>query len=145
MKNLSLACKLKELRLAHNYNQDEVAIALNVARQTYSHYETGNRTPSAKSLYTLAHFYHIDINDLLLLTIELDEEIIFTPPQNTQSTNDLIHFIEYTENAYNKKKLHLLNTYERRLLFYFEQLSHIDQDEIIEIAKIKAHRELKTS
>lgn len=46
MKNLSLAHKLRELRLAHNYNQDEVAIALNVARQTYSHYETGNRTPS---------------------------------------------------------------------------------------------------
>lgn len=142
MKNLSLAHKLKELRLAHNYNQDEVAIVLNVARQTYSHYETGNRTPSAKSLYTLAHFYHIDINDLLQLTMELDEDIIFTTPKNTQSANDLIHFIKYTENSYNKKKLHLLNTCERRLLFYFEQLSIGDQEEMIEIAKLKVHRNI---
>lgn len=140
MKNLPLAHKLKELRLAHNYNQDEVAIALNVARQTYSHYETGNRTPSAKSLYTLANFYHIDINDLLQLTIELDEDVIFTIPKNTQSANDLVHFIEYTENTYNKKKLHLLNTCERRLLFYFEQLSNGDKEEMIEIARIKVHR-----
>lgn len=140
MKNPSLAHKLKELRLAHNYNQEEVAIVLNVARQTYSHYETGNRTPSAKSLYTLANFYHIDINDLLQLTIELDEDIIFAIPQNTRSANDIIHFIEYTENKFNKKKLHLLNTCERRLLFYFEQLSIADQEEMIQIAKLKVYR-----
>ena len=44
-KNQRLAAKLKELRKVYGYRQDDVAAALGCVRQTYSHYETGKRTP----------------------------------------------------------------------------------------------------
>ena len=56
-----LSQRLKELRKLHNYTQDYVASMLGVVRQTYSHYETGKRTPtlneklSAKSTGFLIH------------------------------------------------------------------------------------------
>jgi DNA-binding XRE family transcriptional regulator len=51
MKNNLLPQKLKELRKAHGYTQDYVASICDVARQTYSHYETGKRTPSSEILF----------------------------------------------------------------------------------------------
>ena len=45
MSNEKLAQKLRELRKVNNYTQDYVAEVLGVVRQTYSHYETGKRTP----------------------------------------------------------------------------------------------------
>ena len=48
MKNQLLPAKLKELRKAHGYTQDYVASALEIVRQTYSHYETGQRTQAPK-------------------------------------------------------------------------------------------------
>ena len=54
MKNKLLPQKLKELRKVNNYTQDYVAEVLGVVRQTYSHYETGKRTPDAEAFYKLA-------------------------------------------------------------------------------------------
>ena len=47
MNNRLIAAKLKELRKLHNYTQDYVASALVIVRQSYSHYETGKRTPNS--------------------------------------------------------------------------------------------------
>ena len=58
MKNEMLAQKLKELRKVNNYTQDYVAEVLGVVRQTYSHYETGKRTPDTNALYKLAGLYN---------------------------------------------------------------------------------------
>ena len=56
MSNEKLAQKLRELRKVNNYTQDYVAEVLGVVRQTYSHYETGKRTPDTNALYKLADF-----------------------------------------------------------------------------------------
>lgn len=50
-KSTILPEKLRGLRKAHSYTQDYVATALGIARQTYSHYETGKRTPDAERLH----------------------------------------------------------------------------------------------
>ena len=71
MKNKLLPQKLKELRKVNNYTQDYVAEVLGVVRQTYSHYETGKRTPDAEAFYKLAGLYNISVDDLLHLTIDI--------------------------------------------------------------------------
>lgn len=59
---------LRRLRRACHYKQDFVAAQLNIARQTYSHYETGRIRPLAGSLYRLAGLYGVSVEDLFAHT-----------------------------------------------------------------------------
>lgn len=135
-----LSQRLKELRKLHNYTQDDVASMLGVVRQTYSHYETGKRTPSSETLYKLAGLYNIPIDDFMHLTIELDKNIYYDAPAPSSSSIELTDILEYFNNPNNKKK-YLYNTnLEKELLYYFEKISDDDKKEIIEFTKIKAHK-----
>ena len=116
-KNQRLAAKLKELRKIYGYRQDDVAAALGCVRQTYSHYETGKRTPDHEALFKLAGLY---------------------PP--TQSSEDLAGFLEYFNNTHNQKKFQYFGNLEKELIYYFEKLSDTDKRELIEIAKIKTRK-----
>ena len=60
----SLAVYLKTLRRACRYKQDFVAAQLNIARQTYSHYETGRIKPPALALYKLANLYGVSVEGM---------------------------------------------------------------------------------
>lgn len=138
MRNKLLPTKLKELRKAYGYTQDYVASFLGVVRQTYSHYETGQRTPNSETLFKLAGLYGISVDDLLQLTIALDRNVYYDAPAPTQSGTNLNNFLEYLNDPYNAKKLRMLSRLERELLFYFEQITEKDKREIIEFTKIKA-------
>ena len=140
MKQQSLSTKLKELRKAYGYTQDYVATALGIVRQTYSHYETGQRTPSSEILFKLAGLYHISVEDLMQLTLEIDRNIYYDAPAPTPSSEDLTGFIAYFNNPHNQKKYQLFNNLERELLYYFEKISEVDKKEIIEFTKIKARK-----
>lgn len=140
MKEGLLPEKLKELRKVHGYTQDYVAAALDVVRQTYSHYESGRRKPSPDTLYKLAGLYNVSVDDLMQLTVELDRNIYYDAPAPTQSSEDLAGFLEYFNNPNNKKKYQLFNNMEKELLYYFEKISEDDKKEIIEFTKIKAHK-----
>lgn len=140
MKNSLLSTKLKDLRKAHSYTQDYVASALGIVRQTYSHYETGNRTPSAEILFKLAGLYNISVDDLLQLTIDLDRNVYYDAPVPTQSSDDLADFLEYFNNPNNQKKYQYFNNLEKELLYYFEKISDEDKREMIEFIKIKARK-----
>ena len=140
MKQQSLSTKLKELRKVHGYTQDDVAAVLGIVRQTYSHYETGKRTPSSESLFKLAGFYNISVNDLMQLTMDIDREIDYDAPEPTQSSEDLAGFLEFYNHPFNKKKYQMFTALEKELLYYFVQISETDQREIIEFVKIKAHK-----
>ena len=59
---------LRRLRRACHYKQDFVAAQLHIARQTYSHYETGRIRPPAGSLYRLAGLYGVSVEDLFAHT-----------------------------------------------------------------------------
>lgn len=135
-----LATKLKELRKAYGYKQDDVAAGLGITRQTYSHYETGRRSPSPEILFKLAGIYNISVDDLLQLTIELDRSIYYDAPAPTPSSESLAEFLEYFNNPANQKKYQQCSTLEKEVLFYFEKLSEEDQKEIIEFTKIKARK-----
>lgn len=140
MSNSLLPAKLKELRTVYGYTQDYVASALGVVRQTYSHYETGNRTPSSETLFKLAGLYNISVEDLLQLTIELDRNIYYDAPPPTQSSEDLAAFLDYFNNPKNQKKYQYFTNLEKELLFFFDKLDDADKREMIEFTKIKAHR-----
>ena len=133
MKNKLLPQKLKELRKVNNYTQDYVAEVLGVVRQTYSHYETGKRTPDAEAFYKLAGLYNISVDDLLHLTIDIDREESYDAPAPTQASSDLSEFLEFFNDPSNL---------ERELLFYFNKISDEDKKEIIEFTKIKARKPL---
>ena len=140
MQNNLLAKRLKELRKAHVYTQDYVAEFLGLVRQTYSHYETGKRSPNPEILFKLAGLYSISVDDLMQLTITLDRNIYYDAPAPTQSSKDLEEFLNFLNNPKNEKKYKLFSNLEKELLFYFEQLSESDKLEIIEIEKIKTRK-----
>lgn len=143
MKNTAISGKLKELRKAIGYTQDYVAYSLGIVRQTYSHYETGKRTPSSEIIYKLAKLYDIPADDLLQLILVPDENTYYDAPAPSPATNELSDFLEYVNNPNNYKKFHLLNHLEKQLLYYFEKISEDDRKEIIEFTKIKAKKPYK--
>ena len=143
MKNQRLAAKLKELRQVYGYRQDDVAAVLGCVRQTYSHYETGKRTPDHEALFKLAGLYHVSVDDLLQLAVEIDRDEYFDAPAPTSSSEDLAGFLEYFNNPHNQKKFQYFGNLEKELIYYFEKLSDVDKRELIEIAKIKTRKQLE--
>ena len=119
MKNKLLPQKLKELRKVNNYTQDYVAEVLGVVRQTYSHYETGKRTPDAEAFYKLAGLYNISVDDLLHLTIDIDREESYDAPAPTQASTDLSEFLEFFNDPSNKKKLYVQHEFRTGITFLF--------------------------
>lgn len=140
MESTLLAKRLKELRKINNYTQDYVASALGVIRQTYSHYETGKRTPSSEMLYKLAGLYEISVDDLMHLAIDLDRNIYYEAPGPTQSSDDLAAYLEFFSNPSNQKKFQYNTNLEKELLYYFQKITDADKKEIIEFTKIKAQK-----
>ncbi len=140
MKGKLLPQKLKELRKVHNYTQDYVAEVLGVVRQTYSHYETGKRTPDAQALYKLAGLYNISIDDLMHLTVQVDREVSYDAPTPTTTSSDLSEYLAFFNDPANKKKYMFNSDLEKELLFYFHKISEEDKKEIIEFTKIKARK-----
>lgn len=137
MKNELLPKKLKELRKAHSYTQDDVAAVLGVVRQTYSHYETGARTPNPEALYKLANLYNISVDDLFQITMYLDNDLHFNVPQSSNVNNELSDILSFYNDPMNNKKYSFCSYSEKELLYYFKKLSEDDRYELIEFAKIK--------
>ena len=140
MESTQLAKRLRELRKVNNYTQDYVASALGVIRQTYSHYETGKRTPNSEMLYKLAGLYDISVDDLLHLSIDLDKNIYYEAPGPTQSSDDLAAYLDFFNNPSNQKKFQYNTNLEKELLYYFQKITDSDKKEIIEFTKNKAQK-----
>ena len=138
MSNL-LPNKLRELRKLHNYTQDDVACALGVIRQTYSHYETGKRTPDSETLLKLSYLYKIDINDFMQLLFAPKTEGVdyYEAPAKSENAKYLEEFIDFASQPFNSKKLASLTGEEKEILFYFQKFSPEDKRELIEFSKLK--------
>lgn len=66
MKNsLTLAIRLKELRIKGNLTQHQVADKINVSRSSYSQYELGLKQPSIDTLLMLAELYSTSVDYLI--------------------------------------------------------------------------------
>lgn len=148
--------KLRELREYRHLKQTNVAAALNIQHTTYSNYETGKREMTPETIYKLAGIFNVPLEDLMHLLIDVDRDIDFDAPKETEDSKDLAGLLEYTSNPYNKEKLRILSEYtsnpynkeklrmlseyEKKLMYYFEQISNQDKEEIIEFTKIKSKK-----
>ncbi len=56
---------IKRLRTAKNFSQEELALRLNVVRQTVSKWEKGLSVPDAEMLVRLAEVFEVSVGDLL--------------------------------------------------------------------------------
>jgi transcriptional regulator with XRE-family HTH domain len=57
--------RLKELRIKNNFSQADVSARLQVARGTYSRYETGEREMTYETLISLAELFNVSVGYLL--------------------------------------------------------------------------------
>lgn len=137
MKGKLLPQKLKELRQVNNYTQDYVAAVLGVVRQTYSHYETGKRTPDAETLYKLAGLYNISIDDLMHLTVDIDREVSYDAPVPSQSSEDLSEFLEFFNDPANKKKYMFHTNLEKELLFILTRYPKRIRKKLLNLQKLR--------
>lgn len=64
MENKKVGQKLKELRLARDLKQCEVAKALNLSRSAISNIENGRRSLTINTLNSFANFYKIDVSTI---------------------------------------------------------------------------------
>lgn len=73
-----LSENLKNLRKIKGITQEELAIRLNVVRQTISKWEKGLSVPDADTLIKLADFLEVSVSELLGATVEreVDSNII---------------------------------------------------------------------
>ena len=56
---------IKRMRKSKGLSQEELAIKLNVVRQTVSKWENGNYMPPVEMLEELSNMYNMTINELL--------------------------------------------------------------------------------
>ena len=66
---------LKTLRKAKGLSQEELAIRLNVVRQTISKWEKGLSVPDANLLIHIADIFEVSVSELLGARIENEEEL----------------------------------------------------------------------
>lgn len=62
---MSLAQKLKQLRLQAGLTQEQLAARIGVSSRTIKLWEHGTRTPSAVYLLALADCFHVSVDWLL--------------------------------------------------------------------------------
>lgn len=62
--NMNIGKKLKELRLAENLTQAQLAEKFNINRVNYTRYETNAVSPDYETLISIADFYNITLDEL---------------------------------------------------------------------------------
>lgn len=75
--------RIKELREDNDLKQKDLAEYLNVAQNSYSNYENGNRECPVAQLIQLSRFYKVNLEYLLGLT----DESAPLPPSARLKTN----------------------------------------------------------
>ena len=65
---------LKSLRKDRGFSQEQMAVRLNVVRQTISKWEKGLSVPDAEMLVKIAELFNVNVEDLLGRNIQLEEK-----------------------------------------------------------------------
>ena len=66
--------KIKAFRKSKGFTQEELAIRLNIVRQTVSKWEKGISVPDAENLQKLADVLDVDVKQLLGVDVDVDIE-----------------------------------------------------------------------
>ena len=81
---------IKALRKTKGLTQDELAIRLNVVRQTVSKWEKGLSVPDAEMLQRIAEVFEVDVSQLLGAPINQNENIDVIAEQLSRINEQLI-------------------------------------------------------
>lgn len=73
---MELGKRIKNLRNAHNWNQDELAEKMFVSRQTISNWENEKSYPDIQSILLLSNLFEISLDQLVKGDVEQMQEII---------------------------------------------------------------------
>jgi len=65
LEKATLGQQLRKYRKQRNLTQTQVAMHLNIRRQTYSNYERDLRTPDPQTLSAIAVYFHTNVDTLL--------------------------------------------------------------------------------
>ena len=126
-----LAENLRYLREINEYRQEDVSARINVARQTYSTYENGKRTPCVDTLRCLAKLYGISMD--ALVDSDLSQSLISEP-------GSYRHFAETPQDS-----RIALSGADAKMLMDYKSLPAEDRAEIREYVRFKKQRVKKSS
>lgn len=90
----NLPAKLKQLRVANNLSQRDVAQKLDVSSSIISGYETGERTPSLENLLALSYLYKCSTDYLLSKTNNTPKATLDTDGLTTEQIHALSALIK---------------------------------------------------
>ncbi len=65
MENENALIGLKKIRKEKNFNQQKVAMDLNISRESISYYENGKRNPDIQTLKMLSKYFNRSIDFLI--------------------------------------------------------------------------------
>ena len=75
--NVEIAQRLAELRRAKGYSQEALAHELGLSRQAISKWERAESAPDTENLIALARLYDMSLDELLRVSPEAEEDVIF--------------------------------------------------------------------
>ena len=120
MEKATLGQQLKLYRKQRGLTQSQVAMHLNIRRQTYSNYERDIRTPDPQTLSSIAVLFHTNV-DMLLQT-------------NALKDGDISEF--YHDGIISSSNSHIMLTgTEARLVMDYRSLSESCQDQTLRFIK----------
>lgn len=127
-----LGRRLRELRLAFGFKQEDIAKTLNMSRSTYSYYETGTTRPDPAVLGKLAHYYDIPVEafyeDVLSLNVPLRDSV----GRRRRTTRSA---------AFDPQKVGELKPIERSLILFLRSNGVITAKEVLESLENRLDRE----
>lgn len=138
MTNNTLGQYLRKLRKTFNYTQEFAASLLDVSRQAYSHYENGRAIPPNDTIYKIASLYNVSAEMLIELSLQENSNVFRDEPAPYKA--ELDSFLEYMDADNNNERYKNLSNREKHMIYYFNNISTPDQDEILEIMQIKLRK-----
>ena len=102
MEPIDLGSKLKELRVAKNYEQKKISEEFSLSRGTYSLYESNQRRPSYEILVKFADYYNVSVD--YLLGRDDNKSVAKFQKFSKYSENEMgiIHMVHEMDNSHQK-------------------------------------------
>ena len=110
---------IKNLRKNKGLTQEEMAIRLNVVRQTVSKWEKGHSVPDAEMLVKLADIFEVPVSQLLGSRIEPDAQTDALAEQLARINEQLVIKNNSTGTEYIAKQF----IYSNEFFYYFNNFS----------------------